>query len=113
LNTLAQTLRRLAMLSTINGFDLLLIITIVVMGFKIYNLNRECESYVGQIIQISWDLQKEIQANVMWEAAWDDSKLYEPAFKPASEDYKCKCNFCSDLDPWLSECNAFNQEPPF
>ena len=42
------------MLSTINGFDLLLIITIVVMGFKIYNLNRECKSYVAQILKIGW-----------------------------------------------------------
>jgi len=45
------------MLSTINGFDLLLIIIIVIAGFKIYNLNRECESYVGQIIDITWMLR--------------------------------------------------------
>jgi len=51
------------MLETINGFDLLLIIIITLAGFKIYNLNRECESYVGQIMQVSWELQQEIQAN--------------------------------------------------
>jgi hypothetical protein len=51
------------MLSTINGFDLLLIIIIVIASFKIYNLNRECESYVGQIMQVSWELQQEIQAH--------------------------------------------------
>lgn len=51
------------MLNTINGFDLLLVIIIVIAGFKIYNLNRECESYVGQIMQVSWELQQEIQAN--------------------------------------------------
>lgn len=51
------------MLNTINGFDLLLVIIIVIAGFKIYNLNRECESYVGQIMQVSWELQQEIQAS--------------------------------------------------
>ena len=45
------------MLSTINGFDLLLIIIIVISGFKIYNLNRECESYVRQILEMSWEMQ--------------------------------------------------------
>jgi hypothetical protein len=51
------------MLNTINGFDLLLVIIIVIAGFKIYNLTRECESYVAQILQVSWELQEEIQAN--------------------------------------------------
>ena len=51
------------MLNTINGFDLLLIIIIVISGFKIYNLNRECENYVRQIMQVSWELQQEIQIN--------------------------------------------------
>jgi hypothetical protein len=45
------------MLSTINGFDLVLVIIIVIAGFKIYNLNRECESYVGQIIDVTWMLR--------------------------------------------------------
>jgi hypothetical protein len=61
------------MLQTINGFDLLLIITIVVMGFKIYNLNRECESYVAQIMQVSWELQQEIEAS---KAQWEHSGKY-------------------------------------
>jgi cell division protein FtsL len=43
------------MLNTINGFDLVLVIIIVIAGFKIYNLNRECESYVRQIIEVSQD----------------------------------------------------------
>ena len=51
------------MLNTINGFDLLLVIIIVIAGFKIYNLTRECESYVEQILRLSWDLQAEIQAS--------------------------------------------------
>ena len=62
------------MLSTINGFDLLLIIIIVIAGFKIYNLNRECESYVEQILRLSWDLQTEIRDNVMWEAKSNPSE---------------------------------------
>jgi hypothetical protein len=96
------------MLSTINGFDLLLIITIVVMGFKIYNLNRECESYVEQVLRLSWDLQAEIKDNIMWKAKYEyDSDLAEPAFEPASwelpptahnpmnEDINyCDCNQC-------------------
>ena len=101
------------MLSTINGFDLLLVIVIVLLVFKVMRLNDECNDYVEQILRLSWNLQAEIRDNVMWEAKWADCEPYEPAFTPASEDYKCKCNFCSDLDPWLSECNAFNQEPPF
>jgi hypothetical protein len=92
------------MLSTINGFDLLLIIIITLAGFKIYNLNRECEDYVGQILRLSWDLQAEIQANVQWEAKYEyDSDLAEPAFIPASHDHHpekheylsyCDCNKC-------------------
>lgn len=81
------------MLSTINGIDLLLTIIITLLGFKVYNLNRECESYVGQILQVSWELQQEIQAN--------RSELYEPGFTPAHQephkheyqDY-CACSAC-------------------
>lgn len=51
------------MLSTINGFDLLLLITIIMLGIRTYKLNHECESYVQQILQVSWELQQEIQAN--------------------------------------------------
>jgi hypothetical protein len=79
------------MLNTINGFDLILVIIIVIAGFKIYNLNRECESYVEQILRLSWDLQTEIQAS-----------------KP-KDTYGCVCNYCTDSDPWLSECQAFNR----
>ena len=46
------------MLSTINGFDLLLVIVIVLLIFKIMRLNDECNSYVRQIVEMSWDLQK-------------------------------------------------------
>jgi cell division protein FtsL len=43
------------MLSTINGFDLLLTIIITILGFRVYQLNQECESYVAQIIEVSQD----------------------------------------------------------
>ena len=46
------------MLQTINGFDLLLVIVIVLLIFKIMRLNDECNSYVRQIVEMSWDLQK-------------------------------------------------------
>ena len=86
------------MLSTINGFDLLLILIITALGYRIYSLNRECESYVGQILRLSWDLQAEIQDNVMWQAKYEyDSDLAEPAFSPAFvPDF---CDFCTDSKP--------------
>lgn len=77
------------MFNTINGFDLLLIITIVVMGFKIYNLNRECESYVSQVIRMAWDLD-------------------------ASEKERCyrNCPECAGFtNPWWTAPDI--QEPPF
>jgi len=82
------------MLSTINGFDLLLIITIVVMGFRIYNLNRECESYVGQILRLSWELQEEIQVN-----------KYRDQETPFDKGiYADVCNFCLGISG--SECTC-------
>jgi hypothetical protein len=44
------------MLQTINGFDLLLVLIIIALGYRAFNLNRECESYVRQIIQASWEI---------------------------------------------------------
>jgi hypothetical protein len=89
------------MLSTINGFDLLLIVIITLLGFKVYNLNRECESYVGQIIQMSWDLQKEIQANVMW----------EDFHKSSAQALKNDCAYCAGREDFRTgdECIC----PPF
>lgn len=43
------------MLSTINGFDLLLVIVIVLLVFKVMRLNDECNSYVRQIVEVSQD----------------------------------------------------------
>lgn len=44
-------------LSTINGFDLLLIMIIISLVIRVAMLNRECENYVGQIMKVSWELQ--------------------------------------------------------
>jgi hypothetical protein len=44
-------------LSTINGFDLLLVIVIISLVIRVRLLNRECEDYVGQIIKASWEIQ--------------------------------------------------------
>jgi hypothetical protein len=81
------------MLSTINGFDLLLIIIITVLGFKVYNLTRECESYVGQIIEVSQDNYK------LSEQVHD---LKYPAPKP--DTYGCICSYCTGSDEWATKC---------
>ena len=44
-------------LSTINGFDLLLVLIIISLGVRVTMLNRECNQYVGQIIKASWEIQ--------------------------------------------------------
>jgi hypothetical protein len=44
-------------LSTINGFDLLLVLIIISLGIRVTMLNRECDKYVGQIIKASWEIQ--------------------------------------------------------
>lgn len=90
------------MLNTINGFDLLLIIIITILGFKVYNLNQECESYVGQIIEVSQDnyeLTKELEAH------------YAHTDLP-KDLYGCVCNYCTDSDPWSTECQDFIGTPP-
>jgi hypothetical protein len=46
-------------MQTINGFDLLLLLVIVGLVWRVVHLNRECESYVRQILQVSWELQDE------------------------------------------------------
>ena len=84
------------MLNTINGFDLLLIIIITLLGFKVYNLTKECESYVEQIITMQW----KDQAN-----RW--GKHSEAQVEAALETYPhtgCVCNYCTDSDPWLTKC---------
>jgi cell division protein FtsL len=43
------------MLSTINGFDLLLTIIITLLVFKVMRLNDECNDYVQQIVEVSQD----------------------------------------------------------
>jgi cell division protein FtsL len=72
------------MLETINGFDLLLIITIIMLGIRAYKLNQECESYVQQILEVSWELQQEIQAS---KYAHNENKSY-------SLRINCDCESC-------------------
>lgn len=76
------------MLQTINGFDLLLVIIIVIAGFKIYNLNKECESYVHEMIDVCREL----------------NELHNKNSMPKPDTYGCICNYCTDSDPWLNEC---------
>ena len=84
------------MLNTINGFDLLLVIIIVIAGFKIYNLTKECESYVGQIMQISWELQEEIQANETMTNSLTNimNDLVVPLKKLVDHHSECNCRDC-------------------
>jgi hypothetical protein len=46
-------------MQTINGFDLLLLLVIVGLVWRVVRLNHECESYVRQILKVSWELQDE------------------------------------------------------
>jgi hypothetical protein len=45
-------------LTTINGFDLLLLLVIISLVIRVRMLNNECDKYVGQIIKVSWELQE-------------------------------------------------------
>jgi hypothetical protein len=93
------------MLNTINGFDLLLIITIVILAFKVYNLNRECESYVGQIMELAQELNEiHYYKYKSLEDGW--GKPSEAQVEAALATYPhtgCLCNYCTDSDPWLRE----------
>ncbi len=65
------------MLQTINGFDLLLVLVIIGLAYRAFNLNRECESYVRQIVEVSqqnWELSQQVrQLNL-------DVERWEPPF---------------------------------
>ncbi len=69
------------MLQTINGFDLLLVLVIIALAYRAFRLNRECEDYVRQILEVSWDLQKVTE------------KLY-----PSNPDYGY-CDYCTEAKP--------------
>jgi len=49
------------LMQTINGFDLLLIMVIVGLVWRVVYLNRACEDYerIRQMLQVSWELQDE------------------------------------------------------
>lgn len=51
------------MLNTINGFDLLLVMVIMGLVWRVVRLNHECNDYVGQILKVSWELQAERKKN--------------------------------------------------
>ena len=44
-------------LTTINGFDLLLLLVIISLVIRVRMLNKECNGYVSQIIKASWEIQ--------------------------------------------------------
>ena len=89
------------MLNTINGFDLLLVIIIVIAGFKIYNLNRECESYVSQIIEVSQDNYR------LSEQVHDLKYPAPPLDKGIYDEF---CNYCLEINGFECTCiDPFNK----
>lgn len=50
-------------LSTINGFDLLLVLIIISLVIRVRMLNHECESYVSQIMKVTWDMKEKENLN--------------------------------------------------
>jgi hypothetical protein len=85
------------MLQTINGFDLLLVLIIIALGYRAFNLNRECEDYVRQILQVSWELQEEIQVN-----------KYRDQETPFDKGiYADVCNYCLDINGFECTCAPF------
>jgi hypothetical protein len=78
------------MLNTINGFDLLLIITIVILAFKVHNLNKECNSYVHELVDTCREL----------------NQLHLSISTPKPDPYDKLCNYCTEVDPWLSKCEC-------
>ena len=76
------------MLNTINGFDLMLVIVIIGLVINVLKLNRECESYVVQIIEMSQDNYELTREVVEWENFYTFpdldhdllDKLIEPPF---------------------------------
>jgi hypothetical protein len=81
------------MLNTINGFDLLLVIIITGLIIWNRNLNRECQSYVDQIIEVSQD-------NYRLSEQIHDLK-YPTAER---ERYGCICSYCTGSDEWATKC---------
>ena len=77
------------MLQTINGFDLLLVIVIIGLVFKVMRLNEECNSYVGQIVRMSWEL----------------TELKERLY-PSEPDLD-KCVYCLDIEEKVTGNECF------
>lgn len=92
------------MLETINGFDLLLVIVIVGLVFKVFNLNDECNSYVRQIIEVSQDnhfLKLDIQT---LSAEIDSLNSAQPNL--VSPDVASECMYCLGIEEMVTgnEC---------
>lgn len=85
------------MLNTINGFDFLLVLVIAGMYLKIYKLDRECESYVEQIIDIARD-------------NYELSQLKYPHMPEPPLDkgiYGDVCNYCLEISGFACTCVPF------
>jgi hypothetical protein len=89
------------MLQTINGIDLMLVFIIAGLYINVYKLNRECESYVDQLIDLSrdnYELSK-LQLPKLDDAYLDS--LLEP-IRPRTDlscEFTSKC-VCKDCVPF-------------
>lgn len=86
------------MLETINGFDLLLVIVIVALVFKVFNLNDECNSYVRQIVEVSQD-NHFLKLDIQTLSAEIDS-LH------STQDSPSECMYCLGIEEFITgeEC---------
>jgi hypothetical protein len=98
------------MLNTINGFDLLLIIIITILGFKVYNLKQETKSMTTGLTNIMTELVTPVQELVR---AMNWELQVKIAADLPKDLYGCVCNYCTDSDPWSSECQDSIGTPPF
>jgi hypothetical protein len=99
------------MLNTINGFDLLLIIIITILGFKVYNLKQETKSMTTGLTNIMNELIVPLQ-KLIHHNGCNCTTCYIRV-QPPADLYGCVCNYCTDSDPWLSECQDSIGTPPF
>jgi len=98
------------MLNTINGFDLLLIIIITILGFKVYNLKQETKSMTTGLSNIMTELVTPVQELVR---AMNWELQVKIAADLPKDLYGCVCNYCTDSDPWLTECQDSIGTPLF
>lgn len=83
------------MLQTINGFDLLLIIIITILGFKVYNLKQETKSMTTGLTNIMNELIIPLQKLVDHHSGCNCKDCYIRVQPPLDKGiYDDVCNYC-------------------